>query len=97
MTQHNHPPDGKMEFDEWKEHYQDEIIDRFLEDYEEKIKNMNKAYLASLSNLCGATFDIEYAIKNLYEESRDAQYAEYLDTPEFDHMKEGCSFSKGER
>jgi hypothetical protein len=83
---------SKLEKPDWQIQNEDEIIDRFLEDYEDKIKKIFKEWLKSNIRAC-----VTYNVPILYKESRDAQYEEYLDTEEFNDTDVGCSFSGRER
>lgn len=69
---------------DWQIENEDEIIDRFVDDETEYIKRSVKFALKRKKVLdCSLIF-------LMFNDFKEAQYAEYLDTPEFDHMKEGC-------
>lgn len=83
-------PAGKMEQPEWEAENEDEIIGRFLFDYEDEIKAEIKKWIPSNKRLLKQKERISRVIWDLLKESKSAQYEQYRDTEDFDHMKEGC-------
>lgn len=83
------PREGKLEFEDWKNHYINEIFYKFKEDYQEEILDNVKiwAYAKSFDKPFNLEENLEYHLKD----SLQAQYQQYLDTEEFDSNKVGCS------
>jgi hypothetical protein len=84
---------SKLEKHDWQIQNEDEIIDRWLEDEEYKIKGAIKHSLKA--NILSSR--IAVILFEAYAFYVDAQYEEYLDTEEFNDTDVGCSFSEGER